>query len=106
MAAAVEEAGAAGAPKSPAEEFKEKGNDLFKKNKYEEAILWYSKAVAADPANPVYLANRAQCHIKLENYGTALIDASHAIKVDPSYTKVRVAQARMCTARARSGGLG
>jgi len=33
------------------------------------------------------LSNRAFCHIKLENFGSAIDDATRAIELDPTYTK-------------------
>ena len=59
------------------------------------AIAGYSKAIDLDPENAVYYANRAAAHLRLENYGSALSDASQAIEIDSSYVKVR----RHCCAR-------
>lgn len=47
----------------------------------------YSDAIDLDDANAVYFANRAFCHLKLENYGSAQQDASKAIELDPDYAK-------------------
>ena len=35
-------------------EFKNKGNEFFKKGQHDEAIAWYTKAVEAEPSNHVY----------------------------------------------------
>jgi hypothetical protein len=35
----------------------------------------------------IYYSNRAFCHIKLENYGSAILDAGRAIKVNPGFSK-------------------
>lgn len=48
----------------------------------------YTKAIEVNPQNAVYFANRAFAHIKLEEYGSAVADASKAIEVDSSYAKV------------------
>ena len=57
-------------------------------HQYTEAVDGYTKAIALNPTNAVYFANRAAAHIHLENFGCALTDASKAIELDPKYTKV------------------
>jgi hypothetical protein len=54
------------------------------------AINLYSKALEQQPANAVLFANRAFAHIKIEEYGSAVADASKAVESDPSYAKVCV----------------
>lgn len=44
---------------------KEKGNNFFKKGKYEEAIESYTKAMKLDATSAIYPANRALCYLKL-----------------------------------------
>lgn len=44
---------------------KEKGNNFFKKGKYDDAIESYTRAMKLDPTSAIYLANRALCHLKL-----------------------------------------
>lgn len=52
----------------------------------------YTKAIEIEPQNAVFFANRAFAHIKLEEYGSAVVDATKAIEADPSYAKVRQQQ--------------
>jgi len=52
----------------------------------------YSKALEIDTNNAVYYSNRAFAHIKLEEYGSAVADATQAVQADPSYVKVEYAQ--------------
>ena len=52
-----------------------------------QAIELYSKAIELNPTNAVYYANRSISHLRLENYGYALADASRAIETDKSYLK-------------------
>ncbi len=47
----------------------------------------YSKAIQLNPSNAVYFGNRAFAHIKLEEYGSAVEDATAAIDLDPNYVK-------------------
>ena len=39
------------------------------------------------PNNAVLLSNRAFAHVRLENYGSAIADASSAVESDPNYIK-------------------
>jgi serine/threonine-protein phosphatase 5 len=60
---------------------------------YGEAIDWFSKAIDVHPTAVVY-SNRAFAHIKLEEYGSAIQDATEAITLDPAYIKVLPLPAR------------
>ncbi|XP_052744035.1 serine/threonine-protein phosphatase 5 [Bicyclus anynana] len=80
------------APKSQedideAENLKNEANEYFKKQNYDRAIEFYSKAIEKNPRNAVYYANRSIANLRLENFGYALSDASLAIGLDKSYTK-------------------
>lgn len=70
-----------------AEEFKNLANEAFKANKFSQAIDLYSRAIELDSQNAVYWANRAFAHTKLEEYGSAVLDATKAIEIDPKYSK-------------------
>ena len=73
--------------KAKSEEFKAKANACFQADQLNEAIELYMSALELNPANHILYANRAFCHIKLENYGSAIIDATEAINLEPSYIK-------------------
>lgn len=47
----------------------------------------YTKAIALWPGSAVYFANRSIANLRLENYGSAVADASRALEIDPTYTK-------------------
>ena len=66
---------------------KEDGNDALTSGHYNEAVHHYSTALSHLPGNAIVLSNRALAYIKLENYGLAIQDASHAIEADPDYPK-------------------
>lgn len=56
---------------------------------YAGAITLYTKALELQPDNAAVLyANRAFAHIKIEEYGSAVLDASKAVSADPTYAKV------------------
>lgn len=61
---------------------------LLSANKYSQAIDLYSQAINENGQNAVYWANRALVHTKLEEYGSAIQDATKAIEIDPKYSKV------------------
>ncbi|XP_072965076.1 serine/threonine-protein phosphatase 5 [Typha angustifolia] len=70
-----------------AEELKTLANEAFKANKFSQAIELYSQAIELNESNAVYWANRAFAHTKLEEYGSAVQDATTAIEIDPKYSK-------------------
>lgn len=57
------------------------------------AVDLYTRAIELAPENAILYANRAAAHMRLENYGSALADASSAIDKDPKYIKVLLAPA-------------
>jgi len=61
---------------------------FFPANKFSQAIELYSQAIELNSSNAVYFANRAFAHTKLEEYGSAVQDATKAIEIDPRYSKV------------------
>ena len=56
-------------------------------HKFGQAIDLYTQAIELSGQNAVYWANRAFAHTKLEEYGSAIQDASKAIEIDPKYSK-------------------
>ncbi|XP_056845211.1 serine/threonine-protein phosphatase 5 [Raphanus sativus] len=72
---------------SRAEEMKNQANEAFKGHKFSQAIDLYTQAIELNGNNAVYWANRAFAHTKLEEYGSAIQDASKAIEIDPKYSK-------------------
>lgn len=88
-----------------AEQAKADGNKYFQEGKYAKALASYSMAIElseddgldgldslddAKPKNPsiqIYYANRACCHIKMENFGSALVDATKAIEAKEDFPK-------------------
>uniref|UniRef100_A0A1J3HMB1 Serine/threonine-protein phosphatase 5 n=1 Tax=Noccaea caerulescens TaxID=107243 RepID=A0A1J3HMB1_NOCCA len=72
---------------SRAEELKNQANEAFKGHKYSNAIDLYSQAIELNGNNAVYWANRAFAHTKLEEYGSAILDATKAIEIDSRYSK-------------------
>lgn len=76
---------------------KEEGNVDFKAGRFQSAVQKYTAALEVDPSNKSInaklLQNRAQCKIKLKQYGEAIADSERAVSLDPGYTKARKTKA-------------
>ena len=55
---------------------------------YIQAIEHYTRAIELNPNNAVFYSNRAITHTKLENFGSAIMDATTALEIDPKFIKV------------------
>lgn len=55
---------------------------------FEDAIEYYTKAIDLNPNVAAYFGNRSFAYLKTECFGSALEDASQALKLDRSYMKV------------------
>jgi len=100
------------APFAEADKFKAEGNKHFSERNYAKALAAYTEAIdlseseddnqstedsldsldglsvrEANPSIQIYFANRAFCHIKMENFGSALIDATKAIEAKETFPK-------------------
>lgn len=58
---------------------------------YVAAVDGYTKAIELRPDCAIYFSNRAIAHAKLEEYGSAIADATESLQLDPNYVKVCVA---------------
>ncbi|KAF8778468.1 Sperm-associated antigen 1 like protein [Argiope bruennichi] len=63
-----------------------KGNEAFKAQDYEEAVLYYTRSLSALRSVKT-LNNRAQTHLKLRNYLEAVIDCNEVISMEPNNIK-------------------
>ena len=70
-----------------ADELKASANELFKNEKFNEAIDLYSSAIELNSNNAVLFANRSIANLRIENFGYALADANKAIECDKAYLK-------------------
>eukprot|EP00657_Telonema_sp_P-1_P005068 TRINITY_DN22186_c0_g1_i2.p1 TRINITY_DN22186_c0_g1~~TRINITY_DN22186_c0_g1_i2.p1 ORF type:complete len:149 (-),score=61.27 TRINITY_DN22186_c0_g1_i2:113-559(-) len=73
--------------KRQAEEHKGEGNEHYKAKRFSEAIDAYSRAIAADPANPTYYSNRSAAWQASGKMGACLEDCVSAVRVDPTFIK-------------------
>lgn len=72
---------------SEAEVLKNKANDHFQRQEYQEAVDFYSQAIEKDSNKSIYYGNRSIAHLRLELFGAALSDANAAIELDKNYIK-------------------
>lgn len=74
-----------------AEAFKNKGNEAFKVDNYEEAISFYSEAIKLAEKDSrdlaTYLKNRAAAYLKINEYEKAIEDCTDALKIIPEDPK-------------------
>ncbi len=70
-----------------AEGYKSTGNAAMARKDYPAAIDAYSKAIALEPLNPIYLSNRAAAYSASRKHHEAQTDAEMAVAADPKYTK-------------------
>lgn len=83
-------------PNEIAENFKEQGNQFFKRGKegFKLAGHWYNKAIETEGVDNKELlsqlySNRAACLLGLGNYGTCVKDCKKSLELNPNNTKVR-----------------
>ena len=67
---------------------KQKGNDAFKRKKYEVAEKFYSDALKLNPDSRPFWTNRAICRNTMKKHDDALADCMSALSIDPKCSKV------------------
>lgn len=72
------------------------GNKFVQEQKWDKAMACYSEAIKVFPFDAVFFANRALCHLKMDNLYSAEADCTSAIQLDGVYVK---AYHRRATAR-------
>ncbi|KAF9162463.1 hypothetical protein BGX20_001720 [Mortierella sp. AD010] len=82
-----------GTPEEVAENFKNQGNDCFKKGKkfYKDALVFYTNGLDVfckdAKLNETLYVNRAACNLHFGNYRKVLTDCAHALKLNPKNVK-------------------
>ncbi|XP_030013395.1 sperm-associated antigen 1 [Sphaeramia orbicularis] len=65
---------------------KDKGNEAFRANDYEEAVAYYSRSLSIIHTVAAY-NNRAQAEIKLEHWHNAMRDCQRVLELEPGNVK-------------------
>lgn len=73
-----------------AEEHRKKGNELFEKGDYPNAVKEYTEGLRRDPNSKSLYSNRCAAYIKLMEYHYALKDADKCLEMDPHFVKAFV----------------
>jgi import receptor subunit TOM70 len=71
---------------SLAQTLKTTGNKAYQKTNFEQAIEYYTKAIAASPA-AAYFSNRAACYHNLGQPQKVIDDCNEALKLEKTYVK-------------------
>ncbi|XP_054637409.1 sperm-associated antigen 1 isoform X1 [Dunckerocampus dactyliophorus] len=71
---------------------KDKGNEAFRVNDYEEAVAYYSRSLSIMPTVAAY-NNRAQAEIKLKRWTSAMKDCNSVLELEPCNVKALLRRA-------------
>ncbi|CCD25599.1 protein channel TOM70 NDAI_0F02810 [Naumovozyma dairenensis CBS 421] len=71
---------------------KDKGNELFKTSKFEDAIKYYHYALKLKD-DPIYYSNISACYASLLQYEKVIEYATKALKLRPTFSKVLMRRA-------------
>ncbi|KAE8288404.1 Sperm-associated antigen 1 HSD-3.8 Infertility-related sperm protein Spag-1 [Larimichthys crocea] len=71
---------------------KDKGNEAFRANDYEEAVAYYSRSLSIIPTVAAY-NNRAQGEIKLKQWHSAMTDCQRVLELEPGNMKALLRRA-------------
>ncbi|KAG5352015.1 hypothetical protein C0989_004211 [Termitomyces sp. Mn162] len=71
-----------------ARKLKERGNATYKERKFNEAAVFYTRAIQVAP-DPIFYSNRAACYVNMEppQYELVVSDCDEALKLDNTYIK-------------------
>lgn len=68
---------------SSAEEYKNQGNEAFKRGEFESAVGLYSLAIEQDQSNHVLFSNKSGALINLGKFQEALEAAESCLRINP-----------------------
>ncbi|KAE9603881.1 hypothetical protein Lal_00001899 [Lupinus albus] len=67
------------------EVFKSKGNEAYKQRRFEEALVFYDRAIALSSNKAIYHCNKSAALIGLGRFVLAIVECEEAIRLEPSY---------------------
>uniref|UniRef100_A0A1I8A328 E3 ubiquitin-protein ligase CHIP n=1 Tax=Steinernema glaseri TaxID=37863 RepID=A0A1I8A328_9BILA len=81
---------------SAAKDLKERGNQMFQLNRFEDALSYYDKAIIRDSNEASYFTNRALCYLRLKKWDRAMDDCRKAMELDPKNVKANYYYGKAC----------
>jgi tetratricopeptide (TPR) repeat protein len=72
---------------SSAEEARDKGNNAFRNDDFDEAIQYYTEALELDPKDTLALSNRSVTYSRVKKLDEALADAKKVTEIQPDWAK-------------------
>lgn len=88
--------------KKKALEAKAKGNELYKKKQFEEALACYDEAISLDPLNMTYVANKAAVYFTKKEYDTCIQTCNEALEIGKTNRAPFEERAKILTRCARA----
>ncbi|GKY94577.1 hypothetical protein MPSEU_000423300 [Mayamaea pseudoterrestris] len=82
---------------SGAELHKEKGDELYKNARFEDAVVEYTKCIDAKPSQDVLikaLSNRAACNKQISHFDATIEDCTAVLELDPNNIKALIRRAQ------------
>ena len=86
-----------------AEAFKVKGNESYKEGEYQDAVRFYSQAIAAVPGEGSYYGNRAAAWVMLKEFKKAAEDCAEGLKLEKKVGELDKLRLRHANALAQLG---
>jgi tetratricopeptide (TPR) repeat protein len=75
-------------------QFKNEGNEYFKKKEYQKAVESYTKAINLNPMDPSYYGNRAASYLGMKKYNKCIDDCNETLNIDPNFGKALMRKGR------------
>lgn len=72
---------------SSTEDLRKKGNELFQKKQYDEAIKVYTEILEFEEGNHTVFSNRSACYCALKKFSLAAADARKTIEIKPDWPR-------------------
>lgn len=76
-------------------EHKNAGNELYKAQKWVDAIAEYTEAIKRNPKNHAAYSNRAACYTKLMGWARGLEDCNKCIEIKPDFVKAYIRKGKI-----------
>jgi tetratricopeptide (TPR) repeat protein len=102
---AASSSSSAASDRQRAEAVKEKGNECYKEGEYQEAIRFYSQAIAICPSDGSYYGNRAAAWHMIREFKRAMADCVEGLKLEKTPGSLDKLRLRQANAQANLGDI-